>query len=79
MTQKSYRETGRFILVCEDGSQFTTVETTTFLHAHSHSGSSIAPGLKELRTTDGYHVNFDGEHEYTIVELGLKVKRVDKR
>lgn len=79
MTQRSYRETGRFKLVGEDGSQYTAIETTTFLHAHSHSGSSMVPGLKDLRTTDGYHVNFDGEKEYTIVELGLKAKRADER
>ena len=75
MTRKTYRETDRFTLTTQDGAQYTAIETTTFLHTESHSGSSVIPGLKEIRTEEGYHINFDGNSKYTIVELRQSARR----
>lgn len=75
MTRKTYKETDRFELKTTEGTLFTAIETTTFLHADSHSGSTTIPGLKELRTEEGYHINFDGKGKYTILELGQKAER----
>lgn len=76
MNEESYRETERFQIRAEDGSKYEAIEITTFLHVYSHSGCSIIPSLKRLQTADGYHINFDGQQEYTIIELGLRAKRI---
>lgn len=76
MNRKSYKETDRFNIKDEKGSLHEVIETTTFLHVDSHSGSHLVPSLKELRTRSGYHINFDGHQKYTIVELDLSGERV---
>ena len=76
MTRKSYQETDQFQIKAENGSLYNIVETTSFLHTNTHSGNHVIPSLKELRTDNGFHVNFDGDQKYTIVELGLNGARV---
>lgn len=76
MTRKSYQETGRFQIKAENGSLHNVIETKTFLRVTTHDGSHVVPSLKSLQTDQGFHVNFDGDQNYTIVQLGLRGERV---
>lgn len=77
MTRKSYQETDRFQIKVENGLLYNVIETTSFLHTNTHDGSHVIPSLKDLHTDNGFHVNFDGDRNYTIVDLGLRGERVD--
>jgi len=78
MTRKKEKLIDRFIAASDDGRQFTISIYQTMLYERSLSGPSAPPieGLKEARTSNGYHCNFIDADRFEIVELGLEVKRL---
>jgi hypothetical protein len=63
MDHRTKQKTGEFQANADDGREFVVYEYTTFFH----SAGQVIPGLKELVTSDGQHVNFKEEGVYEIV------------
>jgi hypothetical protein len=66
------KRTGSFIATDYNGRQYKIYIYTDYLNAGNFQEPSVlVPGMKDLRTSDGMHVNRREKGEYEIVEMGL--------
>jgi hypothetical protein len=69
------KRTGSFSATGTDGRQYTVYIYIDFIDAGSFENpNAVAKGLKELRTSDGMHVNRRQQGEYEIVQTGVVLR-----
>lgn len=72
---KTTRRTAIIEALGTDGEEYTIYEYTEFIENVTHSeGRSEMAGLKELRTSDGYSVNYVSKGQYKIVQTGMLLR-----
>lgn len=78
MGVKETRLTGQFTAESEDGRRFDLSIYTEILDAGTlqNPGATLA-GAKSILTSEGHHVNRIDDLNYEIVELGLRVKKIE--
>ena len=76
MQTHSSRRTDIFNVEDAQGRVYTIVEYTDFIQAETFGRSEEVEGLKELRLSNGQHVNLLSEGEFQIVETGTKLRKV---
>jgi hypothetical protein len=77
---KRWRElTDEFDAISEDGQRFHVLVYTAMHDTHTMRDPNSPPceGLKEARSTEGYHCNYIDDETFEIVKLGLRIKRID--
>jgi hypothetical protein len=79
MSKQWEEMTEEFRAVSEDGRLFNLMVFTTMIDVSSTSNPNAAPlkGFKRVCTSDGQDCNHVDDDTFEIVELGLRVKRVD--
>lgn len=78
MTKRGEKVTDEFDAESEDGQRFHIFVYTTMIDTQTMRDANSPPceGMKEARTTEGYHCNYIDDETFEIVQLGLQVKRV---
>lgn len=72
---KTSRHTGTFDAIGTDGETYTLYEFTDFIDVVNFGAPrSSIPGLKELKTSDGLHVNRIEKGQYKIVQSGILLR-----
>ena len=78
MGVKEKRLTGQFTAKSDDGRQFDLLVYTDILDVGTpQNPNATVEGLKTILTTEGHHVNRIDDLNYEIVELELRVKKVE--
>ena len=69
------KQTGSFRAIGNDGRQYTVYIYTDFNDAGTFEDpNAVVQGLKELRTSDGMHINRRQQGEYEIVQTGVVLR-----
>ena len=69
MSSKTLEHTGSFDAVSADGETYTLEIWTTIIRGNTSDGPYRTEGLKELRTSDGRHVNRIAKGEYEVIGI----------
>jgi len=67
MSRKVTEHTGTFTAHSEDGQEFTVFIFTDYHEGRTSSGPHRVEGLKEMRTSDGEHVNWIEKGKYQVI------------
>lgn len=71
------KEIGRFIAETDTGKEYEIIQYQEYIDASSHDNPNVKiPGLKSMRTANGFHVNFINPQTFKIVETNEIVKKV---
>lgn len=71
------KEIGRYICEDDEGNEYEIVAYQEFIEDQTMQGSNgLIPGMKELRTVEGHHVNYRSDKEFYVVEFDRKVRVV---
>jgi len=77
MSIKKTKETGNFLAETDSGKQYRIFQFQEYIDASSagHPNDTIS-GLKFMRTSEGFHVNFIDSVTFKIVETNEIVRKI---